>query len=547
MAANESTPLLDSSRSNGRDARVDPPQETQLSNDPPSSSTSRTRQVAPDLLRGILMLLMAIDHMSVATGAFDHGTGHHQEDASVPVDQWNSPFPFAVRTATHLVAPGFSMLMGMGIAYFVDSRSRQGWPLRRQLAHVGLRAAAIVVVNSLSIQLVQLLYGRKVYIANAVLLALAVDYLLVGGCYAIWVSWVEPALLRFWTKDEDQARDDGHRVQPNLPPSPDASPAVVHKKARLAQGFNAALVVLSAVTLWCNIWTSPNNGVCLGALSAQGDLTHHHSSHVGALIVASVQGRPGVVAIAGETAPELCSSPRRLAWELFIRPVTCTDAGVWSGFPPLGWMSFVLFGVAYGRVLLASRRRKVSALTINSVLAVFFAAAFVATRVFDWGNLSSHCLRTPDQERHGGHRHNQYMDSVRSFLYIVKYPPSPAFAFATMAGNFGLLALLDVALMHSTPRVLAKLQSPRNPLLAYGGQALFFYLGHFWTLYLIITVYTLAGALKGKVDERGQPHIGVGGLFFGGYLALLLIMYPACLCYGRWKKRRGPDSVWRFL
>lgn len=69
------------------------------------------------------MILMALDHCSVALGAYAHGTGTHSEDATNPVFEWDPPIPFAIRTATHLVASGFSMLMGMGIAYFVESVS----------------------------------------------------------------------------------------------------------------------------------------------------------------------------------------------------------------------------------------------------------------------------------------------------------------------------------------------------------------------------------------------------------------------------------------
>lgn len=120
--ADERTPLLDDGgggRSNG-----EPSQETALSTLPsPSASKSTTRQVAPDLLRGVLMILMALDHTSVSLGAYPHGTGTHSEEASVPVTQWSAPLPFAMRSSTHMVAPGFSLLMGMGIAYFIESVS----------------------------------------------------------------------------------------------------------------------------------------------------------------------------------------------------------------------------------------------------------------------------------------------------------------------------------------------------------------------------------------------------------------------------------------
>lgn len=219
---------------------------------------------------------------------------------------------------------------------------------------------------------------------------------------------------------------------------------------------------------------------------------------------------------------------------------------MWSGFPPLGWISFVLFGVAYGRILIALRGRKLFAQMINPLLAVVLAVAFVSTRLLDWGNLSSHCLSTPDQRRFGAPR-NQYMASVRSFLYVVKYPPSPAFAFATLSCNFALLAVLDVVLTHSSSSAKAKLQSSRNPLLAYGAQPLFFYLAHLWILFFIRLVLEVSGALESLTDATGAVRVGLSPLFFSSYVALLAIMYPVSLWYGRWKKRQEPISLWRFL
>jgi uncharacterized membrane protein len=115
--ATERTPLLGS-------ASVADAQETQLSG-PSSSSTKKApgRQIALDLLRGLLMALMAMDHTSVTVNAYVHGTGMQSEAATKIITEWNRNMPYIMRTLTHLCASGFTMLLGVGIAYVTESVS----------------------------------------------------------------------------------------------------------------------------------------------------------------------------------------------------------------------------------------------------------------------------------------------------------------------------------------------------------------------------------------------------------------------------------------
>lgn len=111
----ERTPLLASV--NGNDG-----QETQVSGSlDRKKDVSTGRQIAPDLLRGFLMAAMAIDHTAVSMGAYPHGTGVQGEKASQVIVEWSSDLAYSLRTLTHLCASGFTMLLGMGVAYFVQS------------------------------------------------------------------------------------------------------------------------------------------------------------------------------------------------------------------------------------------------------------------------------------------------------------------------------------------------------------------------------------------------------------------------------------------
>lgn len=271
--ADERTPLLS------------PAQETQLSSEPPKSSPSPTRQVAPDLLRGVLMILMALDHCSVSLGAYPHGTGVVSEAASVVIVEWNKALPYLLRTSTHLVASGFSLLMGLGIAFFVSSRSQQrdkGWTVSRQLRHIVTRSLAIVVVNFLSIQLTAYLrsgFSQPIYILNAVLWALAIDYLFVGVLYVLWIAYGEPALAstlsslqqrqrrRSRVEDGNERDGDDAEVQPAATVAASTKPPT---SSYVELIVNTALVILGIVALWANVWTSPDQGHCKAATSAGG-------------------------------------------------------------------------------------------------------------------------------------------------------------------------------------------------------------------------------------------------------------------------------------
>lgn len=76
-----------------------------------------------DAMRGLIMVMMAIDHAR-AFIAKNH-----------PGEFWGRPLPdygpdtlaFLTRLVTHLCAPGFLFLMGAGMAFFAASRASAGW------------------------------------------------------------------------------------------------------------------------------------------------------------------------------------------------------------------------------------------------------------------------------------------------------------------------------------------------------------------------------------------------------------------------------------
>ncbi|KAL8670475.1 MAG: hypothetical protein Q9224_007668, partial [Gallowayella concinna] len=178
----------------------------------------------------------------------------------------------------------------------------------------------------------------------------------------------------------------------------------------------------------------------------------------------------------------------------------------------------------------------------NALVGVLLMLLFVLTRLLHFGNLSENCLRMSEQL--ASPQRNQYLASFRSFFYITKYPPSFSYILFTMSLNFLLLAFFG-----ALPEKVAR----RIPtLLTFGQSALFFYVVH-------LMLYSGFGALVkgwfghelGYTDPmNGKPAVGTAGkpaVMWVTWLVGLVILWPLCRWYGRFKSTKGVNSVWRFF
>ncbi len=98
-----------------------------------------------DALRGLIMVFMALDHTSQFI-AQRHSPGEY----------WGGEFPiyddalaFLTRLITHLSAPGFFFLMGVGMLLFANSRRKQGWSERTIVGHLLIRGGLLIVLQLL--------------------------------------------------------------------------------------------------------------------------------------------------------------------------------------------------------------------------------------------------------------------------------------------------------------------------------------------------------------------------------------------------------------
>ena len=94
-----------------------------------------------DVLRGLIMVLMALDHVGLMVGRF-----HSQEMWAGAWTRYPGAVPFFTRFVTHFCAPGFFLLMGAGLALLADTRTQQGWAPGRISRHILTRGALLIVV-----------------------------------------------------------------------------------------------------------------------------------------------------------------------------------------------------------------------------------------------------------------------------------------------------------------------------------------------------------------------------------------------------------------
>jgi uncharacterized membrane protein len=181
------------------------------------------------------------------------------------------------------------------------------------------------------------------------------------------------------------------------------------------------------------------------------------------------------------------------------------QTGIWQVFYPfIPWLGLAGLGLAFGRLLRQNPDRAYrGALAGGAALLLLFGLLRTL------GSLGDFHARGP---------------GWTGFFNLTKYPPSFAFILLTLG--------LDLLLLSVLSRAATQLRTWGKPLVLFGSTALFFYLAH---LYLY--------ALMGFAFPEGTSF-RVMYLF---WLLGLVLLYPACLAYRRFKERKAPESVWRFF
>ena len=110
----------------------------------PHSAPGHPRLASLDVLRGLIMVVMALDHVGLFVGRF-----HSNEMWAGAWTRYEHALPFLTRFVTHFCAPGFFFLMGAGMSLMADSRRAQGWSQARVARHILLRGLVLIGVATL--------------------------------------------------------------------------------------------------------------------------------------------------------------------------------------------------------------------------------------------------------------------------------------------------------------------------------------------------------------------------------------------------------------
>ena len=104
--------------------------------------SSRNRYRHLDVFRGLIIVIMALDHVS-----FFIIRVHASEFWGRPLPVYNSSIAFLSRTITHLCAPGFMFLMGASVVFLAESRKNFSWDDRKINVFILKRGCVLVVLE----------------------------------------------------------------------------------------------------------------------------------------------------------------------------------------------------------------------------------------------------------------------------------------------------------------------------------------------------------------------------------------------------------------
>ena len=104
-----------------------------------------SRLLAVDALRGMIIVFMALDHANYFV-AQKHPTSEIW-DGMYPV--YYDTLTFLARLVTHFAAPGFFLLMGVGMFLFARSRSQRGWSRWAIIRHFLVRGVLLIALQLL--------------------------------------------------------------------------------------------------------------------------------------------------------------------------------------------------------------------------------------------------------------------------------------------------------------------------------------------------------------------------------------------------------------
>ncbi|HEY8893957.1 MAG TPA: heparan-alpha-glucosaminide N-acetyltransferase domain-containing protein, partial [Niastella sp.] len=198
-------------------------------------------------------------------------------------------------------------------------------------------------------------------------------------------------------------------------------------------------------------------------------------------------------------------------------------------YPPVPWLGVMLIGFACGRLFERDPQQQQSLFVKLGIASI---GLFILLRFINVYGDPVHWSQQKDS-----------LFTFLSFLNVTKYPPSLQFC-----GLFlGIMFL-----------ILATVQGIKNKwtetVCVYGKVPLFYFVVHFYIIHLLVFVMLYLQGFKSSDMvfgfSFGRPKTGSGIPLWGVYLvwmAMVVLMYPLCKWYGRYKERNKGKNWVRYL
>lgn len=358
---------------------------------------------------------MAVDHASYFIARV-----HPLEIWSTPPPYYADTVAFLTRWLTHLCAPGFFMLMGIGIVYFAESRVAAGWTAARITRFLVTRGIVLLVVQ----------------------------HFLENPAWLMGSLSIDPAVAA-------------------------TLPVVPGPGGELMLGFAVLSALGIAMIVGSVLWRAPMWLV---------------TALIIIVLIASREMTPN---------PASALAPQSVWMQLLFVP---GHTGILQNlYPWVPWLVPMMFGVGVARFTRADSAAMPWGLAWRGA---FFIVLFVIVRA----------VGADPHPPAGG---------VIGYLTVTKYPPSWAFFIVML----GLNLLVLSALARWPVRWLA-------PLDVFGRAPFFFYLAHLWIFSALSWLFPMGASF---------------GVMYLVWAAVVLMLYPMCAGYARFKFSKPATSLWRLF
>eukprot|EP01084_Bolivina_argentea_P075174 136298_1 len=144
------------------------------------------RVITFDILRGLIMIFMALDHchgvISTKAGSESYITHDPTYYNTFNGNLILSIYHFLLRLISHTCAPGFFLLMGFGMIYFYKHRiNKLKWTHKTTITHLIIRGFILILISQ-PLRYIQSWYysgNHKLYFRPKILFALGVNMILI--------------------------------------------------------------------------------------------------------------------------------------------------------------------------------------------------------------------------------------------------------------------------------------------------------------------------------------------------------------------------------